>query len=170
MDRSEVFLSAGDFYFHRPDASPGPAVVVRTLLGSCVSIVLWHPEKRFGGMCHAVLPTRSQSYGEYDGNHCPGAVQSFLRELQRSATKAHEYHAYLLGGARMSLGLSNAQRVSVGDRNVEVCRELLRRAGFAIRAEHVGSHGPRRVEFNLATGAIDVLHANRRQSLTDPAL
>lgn len=167
MDRNEVFLSAGDFYFHRPDLHPGPAVVVRTLLGSCVSIVLWHPEKKYGGMCHAVLPTRSQSYGEYDGNHCPGAVQSFLRELQRSGTRPGDYQTYLLGGARMSLGQLDTQRISVGDRNVEICRELLRRAGFVIRGEHVGSHGPRRVEFNLGTGALDVLHANRRQCLTD---
>jgi chemotaxis protein CheD len=167
MDRNEVFLSAGDFYFHRPEANPGPPVVVRTLLGSCVSIVLWHPERKLGGMCHAVLPTRSQSYGEYDGNHCPGAMQSFLRELRRSETRAADYRAYLLGGARMSFGQFNMQRVSVGDRNVEVCRALLRQAGFSIRAEHVGASGPRRVEFNLASGTVEVLHANLRQRLAD---
>ena len=167
MNRNEVFLNAGDFYFHRPDANPGPPVVVRTLLGSCVSIVLWHPEKKLGGMCHAVLPTRSQSYGEDDGNHCPGAMQCFLRELRRTATQAADYRVYLLGGARMSLGHVLGHAVSVGDRNVDVCRQLLRQAGFAIHGEHVGASGPRRVEFNLANGAVEVLHGNRRQRLTD---
>lgn len=162
MQRSEVFLNAGDFYFHRPGAAAQLPVVVRTLLGSCVSIVLWHPEKKLGGMCHAVLPTRSQTYGELDGNHCPGAIQLFRLELQRTATLAGEYQAYLLGGARMSLGLRDTQKVSVGERNIESCRSLLRAAGFAIRAEHVGLSGPRRAEFNLASGEIEVLHANRR--------
>ncbi|HET6718856.1 MAG TPA: chemotaxis protein CheD [Rhodocyclaceae bacterium] len=165
MQRSEVFLNAGDFYFHRPGRAARPPVVLRTLLGSCVSVILWHPEKKLGGMCHAVLPTRSQSYGELDGNHCPGAIQLFRLELQRTATLAGEYEAYLLGGARMSLGLRDTQKVSVGERNIETCRSLLRDAGFAIRAEHVGLSGPRRVEFDLASGAIEVLHGNRRLCL-----
>lgn len=166
MDRREVFLSAGDFYFHRPDSSQTTAVVVRTLLGSCVSIIFWHAEKGVGGMCHAVLPTRSQSYSELDGNHCPGAIQLFLRELQRTNTRPGQYRVHLLGGARMSLGQLNVQKISVGDRNVETCRELLKKAGFTICGEHVGLTGPRRVEFNLATGDIDVLHANRHHKLT----
>lgn len=165
MQRSEVFLNAGDFYFHRPGAASRPPVVLRTLLGSCVSVVLWHPEKKLGGMCHAVLPTRSQSYGDLDGNHCPGAIRLFRLELQRTATLAGEYQAYLLGGARMSLGLRDTQKVSVGERNIETCRSLLRDAGFAIRAEHVGLSGPRRVEFDLGSGEIEVLHANRRHRL-----
>lgn len=165
MQRSEVFLNAGDFYFHRPGAAPRPPVVVRTLLGSCVSVVLWHPDKKLGGMCHAVLPTRSQSYGELDGNHCPGAIQLFRLELQRTATLADDYQAYLLGGARMSLGLRDTQKVSVGERNIEACRNLLRDAGFVIRAEHVGQSGPRRVEFNLDNGEIEILHGNRQHRL-----
>ena len=162
MARSEVFLNAGDFYFHRPEAGSPSAVVVRTLLGSCVSIVLWHPERQLGGMSHAVLPTRSQSYSELDGNHCPGTVRLFLRELQRTATRPADYRAYLVGGARMSLGQRNAQRIAVGDRNIETCRQLLHDAGFNIRREHVGLNGPRRVEFNMATGAVEVLHGNQR--------
>ena len=165
MDRREVFLNAGDFYFHRPEGAAQAPVVLRTLLGSCVSVLLWHPEKKMGGMSHAVLPTRSQSYGEMDGNHCPGSIKLFLRELQRTATNPGQYHVFLLGGARMSLGQLNAQRVSVGDRNVECCRELLNGAGFSIRKEHIGLTGPRRVEFNLATGGIEVLHANKKQAL-----
>ena len=165
MDRREVFLNAGDFYFHRPDAGTRPPVVLRTLLGSCVSMVLWHPERRFGGMCHAVLPFRSQSYGEDDGNHCPGAMRRFLRELQNTSTRAGDYRVYLLGGARMSLGQINARKVSVGDRNVDTCRQLLHEAGFVIRREHVGQTEPRRVEFNLATGSVEVLYHNLRQSL-----
>lgn len=165
MERREVFLNAGDFYFHRPGVGTQPTVVLRTLLGSCVSIVLWHPEKKMGGMSHAVLPTRSQSYSELDGNHCPGSMQLFLRELQRTDTHPGQYHAYVLGGARMSLGQLNAQRTSVGDRNVECCREMLSSAGFSIRKEHIGLTGPRRVEFNLGTGCVEVLHANKKHAL-----
>ena len=165
MTRSEVFLNAGDFYFHRPDAQQLTPVVVRTLLGSCVSVVLWHPEQRLGGMCHCVLPSRSQSYGPLDGNHCEGAMRLFMQELHRTATVARSYRTFLLGGARMSLGMQNAQRTSVGERNVEAFRKLLHDAGFKICAEHVGLSGPRRVEFNLSTGRIDLMHGNQINQL-----
>lgn len=116
-------------------------------------------------MCHAVLPVRSQTYAELDGNHCPGAFGLFLREIQRSATLPAQYHAWLLGGARMSLGQINHQRASVGDRNIEACRDFLRKQGFKFASEHVGQTGPRRVEFNFSTGALEVLHANKKQVL-----
>jgi len=166
MDRTEVFLNAGDFHFHRQTSGENRPVVIRTLLGSCVSVVLWNPAKQIGGMCHAVLPAQSSSLGPLDGNHCPGAIQLFLREIDRNRTHAAEYQAFLMGGARMSLGLRQADRVSVGERNVAVCRQLLGDAGLVIRGEHVGLTGPRRVEFDLSTGSISLTHQNRTFSLT----
>ena len=34
------------------------AGALKTLLGSCVSILVWHRERGFGGMCHYLLPER----------------------------------------------------------------------------------------------------------------
>ena len=36
---------------------------MRTLLGSCVAVVLWHPARRLGGMCHYLLPSRRRTPG-----------------------------------------------------------------------------------------------------------
>ena len=44
-DIRTVLLGAGDFYFGSGHTR------VSTLLGSCVSITLWHPRRRIGGMC-----------------------------------------------------------------------------------------------------------------------
>ena len=48
----EIFLQPGDFYFGDKDTR------IRTILGSCVSITLWHPTRLIGGMCHFLLPFR----------------------------------------------------------------------------------------------------------------
>jgi chemotaxis protein CheD len=159
MTRPEVLLSAGEFYFFHPGGSAAAPISVRTLLGSCVSIVLRN-RLGGGGMSHSVLPARTQSYGAFDGNHCEGAVALILRELERSRTTPRQYETYLLGGSRMSYGLRTMQKVSVGERNVDACRTLLLEAGFAIAGEHVGGTGPRRVSFDLCTGRIEVLHDN----------
>ena len=161
MLHHDVFLNAGDFFFRAPGATQPVQTCVRTLLGSCVSIVLWNARQSTGGMSHSVLPARTASLGTLDGNHCEGAAALFMRELQRSRTAPSDYSVYLVGGGRMSLGLRNADKISVGERNVDACRNLLLRAGFSITAEHVGRSGPRRLTLQLATGHIEVLHDNR---------
>jgi chemotaxis protein CheD len=159
VPQHDVFLNAGEFFFRAADTAP-PDVRVRTLLGSCVSIVLWHPALG-AGMSHSVLPVRSATQGPLDGNHCEGAVALFLRELRRGIARPDQFQVFLVGGARMSMGVQNANRVSVGERNVESCRTLLLGAGFAITGTHVGGTGPRRLTMRLQTGRIEVLYDNR---------
>ena len=42
----------------------GHAATLRTLLGSCLAVTLWHPERRLGGMCHFLLPSRQRKEDE----------------------------------------------------------------------------------------------------------
>ena len=46
-------LMPGDFVFGNSELK------LKTLLGSCVAITLWHPDKKIGGMCHYMLPGRN---------------------------------------------------------------------------------------------------------------
>ena len=156
----DIFLNAGDFHFLAADSRPTP-LLLRTLLGSCVSIVCWDKKRRAGGMSHSVLPVRSASYAFLDGNHCEGAVALFMASLERTQTRPGDYVVYLVGGSRMSIGLRNPDKVSVGERNVQACRTLLQQAGFRITGEHVGMSGPRRVTLDLSSGRIEVMHNNR---------
>jgi chemotaxis protein CheD len=160
MPQQDVFLNAGEFFFRAADTAPPPDIRVRTLLGSCVSIVLWHPVLG-AGMSHSVLPVRSSTQGPLDGNHCEGAVALFLRELRRRGTPPALFQAFLVGGARMSIGVRNGNKASVGERNVDASRTLLLAAGFAIAGEHVGGSGPRRLTMQLQTGRIEVLYDHR---------
>lgn len=51
---------------------------VRTLLGSCVAIVVWHPQRKIGGMCHYVLPNRKAVAGRpLDGRYANEAMEIF---------------------------------------------------------------------------------------------
>ena len=64
----DVFLQPGDLFV--ADAS----YRIRTVLGSCVSITLWHPGSACGGMSHFLLPTRGNEltgtrHDELDGRY-----------------------------------------------------------------------------------------------------
>ena len=49
---TEVFLQPGEFHFGHARTR------IKTILGSCVAITMWHPILRIGGMCHYLLPAR----------------------------------------------------------------------------------------------------------------
>ena len=82
----EYFLQPGEFQF-----SDDPDVRLRTLLGSCVAITMWHPRRRYGAMCHYMLPTRgARRTGELDGRLGDEAYLMLLREAGRYGTDPNE--------------------------------------------------------------------------------
>ena len=164
-----IFVGQGDFHFYVPRTGSLPPKL-HTLLGSCVSIVLWHPERCVGGMCHCILPKGfgPRSENSTDARYCDGAVALFLREVIRSGTMPQQYHAYLVGGGRMYSIPGRADEISVGQRNVESARIHLKKAGFLLRAEDVEQEGHRKVELDLQTGEVTVVFGNRKRLLSSP--
>ena len=161
----DVILNPGDVYFYTPaPGRPAPARL-RTLLGSCVSVVVWHPQRGMASMSHAVLPSRSRR-GEtvaLDGRFCDEAVLMLRNELARGGVLAQQFHVYLVGGG--SMYQSQDDTFSIGKRNIEAARTLLTQAGFLIRAEHVGREGYRKVELDLKSGDVVVTFANKKINL-----
>ena len=149
IDALEIFLQPGEFYF-------GDGVTrIRTLLGSCVAIVLWQPQLRIGGMCHFMLPSRSHRKHEkpLDGRYADDAMQMFMQELRHTHTKPGEYRTRLVGGGQMfhqpvNLGAG----IDICARNMEAARELVKHHGFALHAQDLGGNGHRNVIFDLWSG------------------
>ncbi len=153
----EVFLRPGDFYFG------DQRVRIRTLLGSCVSITLWHPQRLIGGMCHYMLPGDGRGAAEHlDGRYAPDALALFRRELQRHGCQPSEFEVKLFGGGRMFLSGNGMDfgLLDVGARNIDAGRQLLHRHGFVIKTEHLAGDGHRNLIFDVATGDVWVRHCN----------
>jgi chemotaxis protein CheD len=159
----DVVLQIGEFHFG------GGRTRIRTLLGSCVSITMWHPRQKIGGMCHYLLPKRGSTEVAQvatEGNYAEGAMQLFLREIRRARTRPDEYIVKLFGGGSMfkdpnergDAFATEAREGDVGfgvaDRNVQVGKELLATHGFHITAENVGGYGSRVLIFELWSGDV----------------
>ena len=143
-----VVLSAGDFHFGSGHTR------ISTLLGSCVSITLWHPRKHIGGMCHYMLTERNRPPDAVlDGRFASEAFELFLKNVDEAGTQASEYQAKLFGGANM---LSDAQsdRMDVGARNIDYGRRLLAAKHIAVIAEHVRGSGRRKLHFDIWSGDV----------------
>lgn len=127
---------------------------LRTLLGSCVSITLWHPARRIGGMCHYLLPGRQRSAGEPpDGRYGDEALAVMVERLRRAGTRPEEYVAHLYGGAD-TLPEVNGLKFNVGERNIERGWTLIDHYGFQLDGVDVGEDVPRTVSIDLASGVV----------------
>lgn len=149
----EIYLLPGDFHFGRENTR------IHTLLGSCVSIALWHPILHIGGMCHFVLPSRGKTGTQrLDGRYADEAVKLILRQIGKNHTLPGEYQVKLVGGGNMFQSVHGGKTFDVGRGNIEAARLLLEASGFNIQAEDVGGNGHRRVIIDLCDGSVWVRH------------
>lgn len=152
----DIFLQPGEFYFGDRDTR------IRTLLGSCVAITLWHPRLKIGGMCHYMLPksTRNSRHQVYDGKYAEDAVQMFLDEIRKANTHPHDYEVKMFGGGNQ---FPNGQQgiFTVSEKNIVLGRNLLQRHGFRLKTEHMGGVGHRSVIFDLWSGDVWVRHVEK---------
>ena len=143
-----VVLRPGDFHFGKGKTR------ISTLLGSCVSITLWHPRKRIGGMCHYMMTERNRPPDSaLDGRYATEAFELFLLHVEQAGTRASEYQAKLFGGANMFTG-GKSGSMDIGPRNIEHGRKLLASKNIALIAEHVAGSGRRKLHFDLWSGDV----------------
>lgn len=166
-DVIEIFLQPGEFYFGERDTR------IRTLLGSCVSVTMWHPKLLIGGMCHYMLPYRSASKTsprqyKLDGRYAEEAMLMFIREAARHNTNPRDYVVKVFGGGNMfpdykkgkggCLPYMSKEEImactNVSCKNVSVIYLLARQYGFHITAEHMGGIGHRNIVFDIWSGHV----------------
>lgn len=149
-DVIHITLAPGEFFFG------GGNTCIHTLLGSCVAITLWHPDKHIGGMCHYLLPARGSNQNTKQGHYADDAIQLFLDEIRNADTHPNEYEVKLFGGGNMLSGLNNqTHQFSISQHNIETGRELLKQSGFSsIKATDVGGNHHRKIYLELWSGDV----------------
>ena len=144
----EVYLHPGEWAFGGPD------LVIRTLLGSCVSITLWHPRLLIGGMCHYMMPERDRRDGcALDGRYASEALALFLMHVEKEGTRPSEYQAKIFGGANM-FGQKTDAKLDIGRRNIEAAHRFLAAQHITVMAEHIGGSGRRKLHFDVWSGNV----------------
>lgn len=161
-----VYLAPGRCFFgehhHR----------VRTLLGSCVAVTMWHPGRRLGGMTHIMLPKKGAGDGLSElpcgeascaGSDCryaDTAIDHMLRWLKRKGLSPREVQVKLFGGGET---LAQEEPVfAVGERNIAAVQCLMERHGFAVKVADLGGVGHRVLMFDLSTGSVWVKRVERK--------
>lgn len=152
----DVFLKPGELYFGDHETR------VRTLLGSCVAITLWHPMFRIGGMCHYLLPNDSQNNRDsnLDGRYADNVMQLFMREIRNAGTHPSEYQVKMFGGGNQFTHYAPQNDQNIPERNIQSGKDLLLRHGFNLTSHHLGGNGHRNVILDMWSGSVWVQHIN----------
>lgn len=156
----EIFLQPGEWYFSGADTR------IRTVLGSCVSLTLWHQRTKMGGMCHYMLPSRgNKTPGPLDGRYADEAVEILLREARSAGIKKEECEFKMFGGGNMFPGVRTlTAKMQVPTRNVIAMHRLGKHHGLRISAVDVGGSGHRHIMFDIWSGDVWVRHHGDRDS------
>jgi chemotaxis protein CheD len=157
----DVFLNPGEFYFGGQDTR------IRTLLGSCVAITLWHPRLKLGGMCHYLLPSCHNCAKKpvADGRYADNAMVLFMQELDKIGSKPADYEVKMFGGGDQFPAQSQGHYTSLPCKNILSGRNLLKQHGFVIKAEHLGGTGHRNVIFDVWSGEVWLQHVAQSQEI-----
>lgn len=145
----EIFLQPGEYFVGDAD------YLIRTLLGSCVSIALWHPSLRIGAMSHSLLARRdARPASEFDGRYGEEAMWLMLQELNRAGVPTSGCQAKIFGGGNMFPQHARSAATNVGKRNGESARSLLQSHGIPIVSESLFGVGHRQIIFDVGTGHV----------------
>jgi chemotaxis protein CheD len=143
----DIFLMPGDFFVG------DERYRVRTLLGSCVSITLWHPRFRIGAMSHFLLPgySRKSNAGK-SGIYGIDAMNLLLAGLASRGVPLNQCQGKIFGGGAM---FPRSDKVKdIGRQNGDCAHDLMQQHGINVVSESLFGEGHRQLIFNIRTGEV----------------
>ncbi len=132
---------------------------IRTLLGSCVSITLWHPRLRIGAMSHFLLserdpPVQTEPGEGLSGRYGREAMALMVAQLQERGVRVRECEAKIFGGGTMFPSIEGGPQTGIGHRNGVAAETLLAEYGVPVVSESLFGNGHRQILFEVATGDV----------------
>lgn len=130
---------------------------LRTLLGSCVSVVVWHARLRVGGMCHYLLARRTGPPGDVpDGRFGDEALEMLAQQMRCTGQAASSFVAHVAGGAQCLSCVQGAGTLDIGAQNVAAALAWCRALGLPVQSCRTGGRAARHLQFDPASGQVQV--------------
>lgn len=148
------YLNPGYIYL------PESRTSISTVLGSCVSVIIYDIKKRIGGMNHFLLPSPDRDfppktiYGDI-------ATGTLIKMFFKRGSKKTDLEAQIFGG---SFNDTYSEK-DIGKLNIIKAREVLKKFGLQFASEDVGGIKGRKIIFDSYTNEIAIIRVDKlRQS------
>ena len=127
---------------------------LKTVLGSCVGVIVRDPDRKVSGLAHVMLPAR-RSDDAATGKYADSAIPALLEGMSTRGCRTASLQALLIGGAQM-FPTGSTSISSIGDQNVVAARRALAERRIPIIFEDIGGTAGRTVVFSNVTGKVTV--------------
>jgi chemotaxis protein CheD len=133
--------------------------MIRTILGSCISVCFWDPVLKLAGINHYMLPLwnadglPSPKYGNI-------AIMKLIEKMLILGSQKVDLQAKVFGGGnviRVTNGLLN-----VGERNITVAQDMLRKESIPVVSTDVGGYHGRKLIFDAGSGDVFIRKIRKR--------
>ena len=144
------------------------AMEVMVVLGSCVSVTLFHRRLGLSAVSHGLLPYCKERIT--CGGRCAGSakfvecsVRAMTDRFKQAGVALHELEARIYGGAEMFGAKSSAGlTASVGRQNVATALKALKEQELRIHTMDVGGCLGRKLFFDTGTGEVFLKRIHQR--------
>ena len=149
-----IYLRAGEMHF-----SEQP-VVVSTVLGSCLSVTMFHRKLAIGAVCHGFLPQCRSRRACDDGciekfKYVDCSIRKMLTLFDGLDVKRRELEVKVFGGADMFDTARNGRATfSIGKLNITTAKKIIEQEGLSIVSMDVGGTRGRKLYFHTQTGEV----------------
>jgi len=145
--KDSIFLNPGECFWGDQSRT------VRTILGSCVAITLWHPKLKVGGMCHYLLSFSSLPDSHRSPRYAHGAFNWLMQQVNSVGEEIHGYHGKIFGGGNMFC--ADSGKISlIGDQNISMAMELMDKYQIPLTSHNTGGNKFRALQFDLSNGDV----------------
>lgn len=129
--------------------------VISTILGSCVSVCLFDPVSKVGGMNHMLLPG-SPDMKEFNESARYGinAMELLINGLLTNGAKRHNLKAKVFGGGHVFNGAGFREVFTPGKDNTKFTFSFLEDENLPIESYNVGGNFGRKIYFESDTGEV----------------
>ena len=155
-------LKPGDFYLALQPT------LIKTVLGSCLTVTMYAPRTGYGAACHAMQPICRKKALQCRPDQCREKsryveciIPEMIRQLQRYGVGMAELEVKIFGGADMMLKEMAAHQ-RVGSLNIRKANEVVEALGLVIMSADVGGGVGRQLIFNTGNGDVWIKRLTKR--------
>ncbi|HEY1578799.1 MAG TPA: chemotaxis protein CheD [Terracidiphilus sp.] len=155
--RPEIYVQPGESH------TVTGAVILRTILGSCVGITFWAPEHNCAALCHPMLPVcpvKADMSISAGSRYVDYAIRDLARWFRARGIRENEVRVKLFGGADVLMAGRGSGRPTVGKLNSEAALRVLSDEGFEIAASSLGGNFGLNIRFDTGSGEIQLKRLN----------
>lgn len=171
LNREIITIYPGELYITKKSE------LITTILGSCISIVLFDEQNSIGGINHYMLPAAPPEskknsvlpitrFGEY-------AIKTLIQEMINQGASLKNLKAKIFGGSNV-LNFSskkderkkNVQKKDalIGEENINFARKFLKKIGIPIVSEDVGGVASRKIFFDTTNYKVFLKRINSAEN------